>query len=346
MSFTPETLLRQWQTLRMIPRSPAKVTATELCANLKNDGFTVGKRTIERDLQSLSTIFPIVSDERSKPYGWSWRKDVAAFDLPGLSNSEAVTLLLAREHLRNLLPASAVGQLQPYFALAEQKLSALEPTSGMAGWQQKVRVISATQPLLAPKIDEAVQVNLHEALLHNKQCQITYLKREAVESESYPVHPLGLVQRGQVIYLVCTIKTYAQIRLLALHRMLNVELLDTSIAPPADFNLDDYIASGALGWLPKSNIHLTAIFSAEVVVHLYETPLSEDQTLLQLSDGRIQLTARVKETQQLRWWLQGFGDAVEVVHPVSLRREIAGSAQRVAQQYAKSDKQYRNGKPE
>jgi predicted DNA-binding transcriptional regulator YafY len=333
MSFTPDTLLRQWQTLRMIPRYPSKITASELCTNLNNDRFLVGKRTVERDLQSLSKIFPLISNERSKPYGWSWRKDAPSFDLPGLSNSEAITLLLAREHLRNLLPASAVSQLQPYFALAEQKLSAPEQHSDMAGWQQKVRVIPSTQPLLPPKIDEAVQTTLHEALLRDKQCQITYLKREAVESESYPVHPLGLVQRGQVIYLVCTIKDYAQIRLLTLHRMLNAELLDAAVAPPKDFNLDSYIASGALGWLPKNNIHLTAIFSAEVVVHLYETPLSADQTLLQLPDGRVRLTARVKETQQLRWWLQGFGDAVEVVHPVSLRREIAENARRTSELY-------------
>jgi predicted DNA-binding transcriptional regulator YafY len=56
VSFTPETLLRQWQTLRMIPRHPRKVTATLLRESLNQDGFTVGKRTVERDLQSLAMI--------------------------------------------------------------------------------------------------------------------------------------------------------------------------------------------------------------------------------------------------------------------------------------------------
>lgn len=229
MSFTPETLLRQWQTLRMIPRHPRKITATVLCASLNGDGFAVGKRTVERDLQSLAMIFPLVSDERSKPFGWSWQKDAPAFDLPGISNSEAITLLLAREHLRTLLPASTIAQLQPYFALAEQKLTALEQHSGIAGWQHKVRVIPPTQPLLAPQIDEAVQAALHEALLNERLCSITYQKREATEAETYPVHALGLVQRGQMLYLVCTIKTYPHIRLLALHRILAAELLSEAI---------------------------------------------------------------------------------------------------------------------
>jgi len=335
VSFTPETLLRQWQTLRMIPRHPRKITATELCASLNGDGFTVGKRTVERDLQSLALIFPLVSDERSKPYGWGWQKDAPAFDLPGISNSEAITLLLAREHLRTLLPASTITQLQPYFAVAEQKLNTLEQHSGIAGWQHKVRVIPPTQPLLAPKIDEAVQGTLYEALLHDRLCNITYQKREATKPENYPVHALGLVQRGQVLYLVCTIKNYPHIRLLALHRILSAELLNEAISPTADFDLDAYIASGALGWLPKETIQLKAIFSSEVAAHLYETPLSEDQIMTEIPDGRVQLTAKVQETLQLRWWLQGFGDAVEVIKPIHLRKQIAEGINHLAESYGK-----------
>lgn len=150
MSFTPETLLRQWQTLRLIPRYPRKATASDLCSKLAESGFAVGKRTVERDLQSLARIFPLLSDERSKPYGWSWQKDVSAFDLPALSTGQAVTLLLARDHLRTLLPVSALDQLQGYFGLAEQTLSALQGHVGIAAWLDKVRVISPTQPLLPP----------------------------------------------------------------------------------------------------------------------------------------------------------------------------------------------------
>lgn len=333
MSFTPETLLRQWQTLRMIPRHPRMTTASVLCENLNQDGFVVGKRTVERDLQSLALIFPLVSDERSKPYGWCWQKDAPAFDLPGMSNSEAITLMLSREHLRNLLPASTLAQLQPYFALAEQKLAVLEQHSGIAGWQHKVRVIAPTQPLLVPKIDEAVQATLYEALLNERQCNISYQKREASEAESYPVHALGIVQRGQVLYLVCTIKTYPHIRILALHRILAAELLEAPIAVPADFDLDDYIASGAFGWFQKESIRLKAIFAAEVAVHLDETPLSEDQKMVELPDGRVQITATVHETLQLRWWLQGFGDDVEVVSPASLRSQIAKRLRSAASRY-------------
>ncbi|NOT19195.1 MAG: WYL domain-containing protein [Sideroxydans sp.] len=325
--------MRQWQTLRLIPRHPRKITASELCANLQADGFVVGKRTVERDLQSLGTIFPIVSDERSKPYGWCWQSNAPTFDLPGISNSAAIALLLARDHLHTLLPISTLAQLHPYFALAEKKLSTLEQHTQITGWQHKVRVIPATQPLLPPAIEEEVQATIYEALLMEKQCLIAYQKRDATEPENYPVHTLGLVQRGQILYLVCTIRTYPHLRLLALHRIKAVALLDDATVPPVDFDLDAYIASSAFGWMPKESIKLKAIFVQEAAAHLYETPLETNQALFELEDGRIQLEATVQETLQLRWWLQGFGDAVEVVEPKQLRQQMADSAKRLVDRY-------------
>jgi predicted DNA-binding transcriptional regulator YafY len=336
MSFTPETLLRQWQTLRLIPRYPNRITAGELCGRLGAEGFGVGKRTVERDLLSLALIFPLMSDERSKPYGWSWQKDAPAFDLPGLSNSEAITLLLAKEHLHTLLPASFFNQLKPYFSLSEQKLCTLKGKTGMADWQSKVRVIPSSQPLISPKIDERVQEILHEALLHDLQCDLSYQKRGATEPESYPVHPLGLVQRGQVMYLVCTIKAYPNVRLLAMHRIRFAQLLKTPVSRPPDFDIDEYLASGALGWFPKEDIRLGAVFSPEVSMHLEESPLSEDQVLTDLPDGRTKLSATVRETLQLHWWLQGFGDLVEVLEPKELRKKLAKSFRNQAELYGKN----------
>ena len=334
MSFTPETLLRHWQTLRLIPRHPRKVTASYLCKTLEADGFTVGKRTVERDLQALSSIFPLVSDERSKPFGWSWEKDAPAFDLPGISLSECLTLLMAREHLQSVMPSTTLSQMEPYFHLAEQKLKALEGRSGAGEWLYKVRIIPANQPLLAPKVDAQVLATIQQGLLENRQCQITYQKRDVGEPDEYSIQSLGLIQRGQVLYLVCTIKTYSDIRLLALHRIQAGSLLDTPVVVPDGFDLDAYLSSGAMGWSTTKPICLVVAFSPEAGTHLWETPLSEDQVIEHLPDGRLQVKATVLETQQLIWWLLGFGDGVEVLSPPQLREQITGKIQRLADRYA------------
>lgn len=33
----------------------------------------------------LSMHFPLVADERSKPFAWSWDRDAESFDLPGMT---------------------------------------------------------------------------------------------------------------------------------------------------------------------------------------------------------------------------------------------------------------------
>ncbi len=333
MSFTPETLLRQWQTLRLIPRHPRKITASEVMKQLAAEGYDVGKRTVERDLQALSSVFPLISDERSRPYGWSWERDAAGFDLPGMSVSESLTVIMAQEHLKSVMPASTMEQMAPYFRQAEQKLNALSGHSSLAGWFDKVRIIPPTQPLLAPQVDETILSTLQEGLLQNRQCDITYQRRGADGVVAYPVNPLGIVQRGVVLYLICTIKTYPDLKILAIHRVQSASLLNMPANKPEEFNLDAYLATGAFGWLADTTIQFEALFSFDAGNHLYETPLSVDQIITTQDDGRLKVTATIQYTQQLVWWLLGFAGDVEVIAPVELRTQISEKLRCAAKQY-------------
>src|ERR1022692_4547324 len=135
-----DTLLRQLAMLRYIPQHPRQITARELTERVEAEGFEVSKRTVERDLLSLSEIFPLISNERSRPYGWSWSKDAEAFALPGMSPLQALTLELAHDHLANLLPASLLDTLAPYFKCAEGVLSSGEGLKKLASWRKKVAI--------------------------------------------------------------------------------------------------------------------------------------------------------------------------------------------------------------
>ena len=44
--------------------------------------------------------------------------------------------------------------------------------------------------------------------------------------------------------------------------------------------------------------------------HLLETPLSSDQTVAELDNGQLEVTATVIDSAVLEWWLRGFGRAV------------------------------------
>ena len=321
--------------MRLIPRYPHKITARQVQESLSNRDFEVTKRTIERDLQALSEVFPLGCDERDKPFGWSWQKDAPSFDLPGLSGSEALTIKLVEQYLRPLLPVSVTDQLQPHFKAAAAVLQRFSKAARVAAWAQKIRVVPPAQPLLPPSIQPETQRGIYEALLQDRQIEAVYLRRGDLKPVKYTLHPLAIVQRGPVTYLVCTIFKYQDIHLFALHRFRSVAILDAPVARPKGFDLNGYIASGAFGFGDGKLLKLEAVFAADSAEHLCETPISRDQVLKPLDANRTAVTATVPDTSQLRWWLLGFGGEVEVLKPNSLRREIADAARGMSRIYSK-----------
>jgi predicted DNA-binding transcriptional regulator YafY len=95
-------MLRQWHLLTLLPKGPRRVDTATLEEKLRARGLDVHRRTIQRDLVELAGVFPLVSDERSKPYGWRWADDAellcAIPALPGARHDavEVELLLLVR----------------------------------------------------------------------------------------------------------------------------------------------------------------------------------------------------------------------------------------------------------
>lgn len=335
MATNQQSLLRQWHMLRMVPRAPARIGAKALYERLCAAGFPVAKRTVERDVHELATVFPIELDDRERPYGWSWLRDASSFDLPGLTLPEALTLALVEQHLRHHLPPSAAEALRPHFQTAARTLSAVEDDAPARAWLDKVRSVAPQQPLLAPRMDEDCQRTVYLALMQDRQLRLHYRKRDALEPTVYAsVHPLAIVQRGGIIYLVCMFAGFEDVRTLALHRVQQAEALYEPARRKPGFDIDAYIASGEFGVIAGAPINLRAVFTRAAGEHLHETPLSADQVLSVDPDGRLRLAATVPNTRALVWWLLGFGDGVVVVEPAALRAELAGIAARMAAAYA------------
>lgn len=65
-------LIRQWLILSMIPKAPPRIDVAAIEERLAELGIAVHRRTIQRDLLHLSRVFPLVADERERPFGWRW----------------------------------------------------------------------------------------------------------------------------------------------------------------------------------------------------------------------------------------------------------------------------------
>lgn len=327
---------RQWHILTIMPRFPRTITPGEILSQLVSEGYEVDPRTIQRDLQFLSTKFPFFSDEREKPYHWCWSKDSPILSLPGLSNSEALTFTLVQQHLKPILPASILEQLNPFFKAASEKLETL--SGPIHSWLDKVRAIPPSQRLLKPIIDADIHLKLSEALLFDKQVKVTYQRSGEDRAREYTIHPLALVERQPTIYLVCTCNSEDGFKNWPLQRFKSAYILEEPCERPDDFNIDQHLESSkGLGFGGNGeNIHLEAIFEKFSGNHLYDTPLSLDQTISELDDNHLKITATVSNTEQLRWWLLGFGERIEIIGPPELREMMAKTANEMYQIYSKT----------
>jgi predicted DNA-binding transcriptional regulator YafY len=319
---------RQWALLRLLPRSPRKATAAGLRGLLEAEGFAVTGRTVQRDLQTLSTAFAIENDERNKPYGWRWARDAPALSLPALSPAEALAFRLVRQFSAPLLPASVMDVLAAHFTAADRALSAAPDVA--RNWPAKVRIVHPTQVLKTPAIPPKVYADVTGALLHGRMLAARY-GREGKEKRR-ELHPLALVQRGPVTYLVARASSFPDARLYVLHRFSGTQVLEQK-ANTAGFDVDAYLAGGALEFGDGAQIRLEALLERSAAQHLRESPLSDDQSLAEEPDGRVRLRATVRDTRQLRWWLLGFGTAAEVVKPPALRADFRGIARKLARAY-------------
>ena len=328
---TRATLSRQWELLRQLPSRSPGITSAELVMRLKDAGFNISKRSIERDLNELSLIFPLERNDRSIPYGWYWAAN-ACVELRGLSVSEALSLALVEEAVRPLLPGSMLKGLDARFAHARQKLETLSSETKAARWLDKVASVRPEMHMRAPEVSDSILETVQKALLDEQQLQALYYSAHHDRSVELILNPLALIQRGQVAYLIATAQPYEDIRQFAVHRFRQLSVLDTPALGLDDFDLHAYLRSDALqfGSAEKSELH--AWISDNLARRMRETPLSPDMQLIDLEDGH-RLQATGSNSWSLRWWRLSLGDELVVEQPPALRQLISQTLSSAAAAY-------------
>ncbi len=319
-STTLATTLIAVELLRRIPRN-RRVTATELHEQLNNAGMVRDLRSIQRQLEALSEHFDIECDTRTKPYGYRWKTHSSGLSLHGLTEQEALVLLLVDEHLHTLLPGSILRSMDGFFAQARSKIGQTDSSKPTRQWLKKVRVVSATQPTLPPRIEEGVFDAVSNALYSNLWLEVDYRNAAGKSKRAY-VMPLGLAQQGVRLYLVCRYENYANERILALHRIQSACVTTRGFEPPLDFDLERYDGDGKFSFGDGKRVRLSFRVDAEIGVLMRESPLAADQREIVDEQG-VEISVSVVETVQLHRWLRGFGERIWDVRLTDEREEIA-----------------------
>ena len=319
-----ETSIRLIKLLTYIPKYPAKRSLSNFKEHLESLGYEVTDRTIQRDLLKLEKYFPLLCDDRNPPYGWSWQEDAKEINLSAMDKVEALSLSLAEKYLEPLMPIENYERIRNLFDRANNTLESSEQ-SQLKKWRDRVRVLPQSQRLEPPLINQEVQSNIYDALLNGEQLDVQYLKANSKLAQKRIVNPLGIVLMGIVHRLICTMDPdFKKIRHLPLHRFKTANANGETSIEPDNFDIDDYLDKESLSFLrTEKKLKVELLFRGNTGFHLSETPVSKDQKYKEEKNGKIRISGTVADTEQLRWWILGFGENVEVIKPSTLRDEIA-----------------------
>lgn len=326
-----ELVIRQLEMLNLIPKGRPGIRTADIEILLRDNGFKISRRTIQRDLEVLSSFFPLTNDQDGREYLWFYNRDSKPVLIPSMDLNTALTLKLAQNHLQPLIPPQVRTFLAPYFPEANKVLK--NHPSRLKCWTDKTRAISLGLQQIAPQVDDSVWDVLSRCILNQELCKVSYRSQNAARAKTYHISPLAIVIRGPVTYLLAVYQGYQDIRQMAMHRFCQAESVVGEYFSPKDFDLDAYINAGNFGILyDEVPQKLTMTVSSSIVRILQEAPLSEDQEIKQ-SDAAIEVSCTLPESWDLYRWLLSHSMDVKVNAPAHIRETHIGHLTEALNQY-------------
>ncbi len=297
----------------LVLQARGRVTAQQLAEELE-----VSERTARRDLEGLAMAGIPVYSQPGRGGGWTLLGG-ARTDLSGLTAAEARTLFLVAG------PSAATPEVKA----ALRKLVRALPSTFRSGAEAAASavVLDPTNWDRGQRLPPAALEDLQMAVVDGVQVRLGYARRDG-EVSLRTVHPLGLVVKNQVWYLVA--QTEAGQRTFRVDRVQSVERTDQPARRPEGFDLASAWRS-IMSTLDDQRVPTrvgvrTDQATADVLGYVFGTRLVEagGEGRGDAGDsGLIDVEIRGHSEELVARQLAGFADAIEVLWPERVRLHLA-----------------------
>ena len=295
----------------LLLQAHGRVTAAEVAEELE-----VSVKTARRDLEALAIAGIPVYSQAGKNGGWSLVGG-ARTDLSGLTADEARALFLLAGPSAALTPDAKAALRKLVSALPETFRSAAEAAAAA------IVLDPATWGAHRPAPPAHLDV-LQRAVIDGRQVRLGYSDRTRTQTER-TVHPLGLVEKGSVWYLIAG--TEAGMRTFRLSRVQSVEVTDEPVERPPDFDLaatwQEVVAT-----IEERRTTVRAVVRVDPITvpglrAQFGTGFTLGDEARVLADGRVEVEIGARYPNTIAEQLAGWGDLVEVVSPPEVRALLA-----------------------
>ncbi len=298
-------------------------TRTGLTLDEMASELAVGRRTAERLRDSLLAVFPQMESWDDEERVRRWRLpatalfglveprpeavaaiETAAREFAGRGETERAGLLReTAATLRALMRPDALRRAEP-------DIAALMEAEGIA-----------MRPGPRPVLAAGVLATLRRAILGMQLVVVRYAGPGAEEPATRILCPYGILYGGRG-WLVAHVEGLPEMRLWRLDRIASADLLDRGFARDEAFSLADYAAQ-SFGVFQEEPVDVVLRFTPEAAEDAAGWVFHPSQITERDANGGLIVRFRAGGMREMCWHLFTWGEAVTVLGPNELRRQLA-----------------------
>lgn len=317
----------------MLLAQPCGTTVDELGRKLE-----IQKRQVYRLLESVQDDWGFVLDEEKLEGGGKrfslavgQHKRLSEIKVPelNLTIDEVVALHFLKGHSK-LFKGTEVGDgIERAFA----KLETFVP-EGLGEKIERVRSLFVPSVRFAKDYagKEALIESLSEAILGQYICAVDYHSFADNKKKQYQIDPLRFFERDGGLYLFIRATRFGDIRVLAVERIDQIEVTQSTFTYPTDFD-PETLLDRAFGMFYDDPLEVKIWFSADQARYIQERQWAPGQKISMHKDGSIELFMKTSGWYDVKKWVLSFGADARVLEPVNLREKISNEVEKMFNGY-------------
>ena len=246
-----------------------------------------------------------------------------------LTLSEVIALYFIRGHARVFTGTDIESNIESAFT----KLDAFVP-EGLARKLDKIRTLFTPTAKYAKDYSGKQEIidTLTEAIFRQQSCQVVYHSFHDDSVRNFRFEPLCFFERDGGLYLFVRVPKYDSIRVLAVERIEQLTMEETTFEPPEDFDAASYL-DGAFSIIFDDPTIFRIRFSATCARYVRERQWGREQSITENPDGSILMELNTSGWLEVKRWILSFGPDAEVIEPTMMREEVAEALQQATAMY-------------
>jgi predicted DNA-binding transcriptional regulator YafY len=299
-------------------------TQTGLTTRQLADDLEVSTRSVQRYISTLRDSAGIDIDEDDGRFRIGSRSRLPAMQLDHYQATELLLAVRALQQMRADQDPALIGAL----AQLARALSVPVVTRYLRG------LIAAAERRPANAAHAQVERALVDGFVQRRAVDVTYCDAGGHETRR-TLHPYFLEPRpeSRTLYVFARDGLSGEVRPFRIDRVLDARLLAETFTVPDDFDIDA-VVSGSWGiWQADGQDEVVLQFDAALRARVREALRNRAATVTDGADGRVDVRITVSSEVEMRSWVLGWGGAVEVVAPASLRDYVAAQLRAGAARY-------------